>query len=51
MTSLHTFLHTQYVYVLGRSVSQSISMASVRNEQSVCGCVMLRAYSHNHPGQ
>lgn len=49
MTSLHTFLHTQYALLLGGgAVSYSIRVGS----QAVCVCVacaMLRAY--NHPEQ
>lgn len=40
MTSVHTFLLTQYGYVLRGSVSHSISMALCRlTSKSVCGCV------------
>lgn len=46
----HISSHTVCVRVRG-SVSQSISMALLNHKQSVCGCVMLRVYSHNHPEQ
>ena len=38
MTSLHTFLHTQYGYVLRGSVSQPISMGSLSNNKQKCVC-------------
>lgn len=42
MTSLHTFLHTQYVYVLGGgSVSSPSVWLSVESQAKVCMCVVV----------
>lgn len=52
MTSLHTFLHTQYGYVLGGGVCVSAHQCGSLLNHKVCvGCVTLRAHSLNRPAQ
>lgn len=47
MTSLHTFLHTQYALLLG---GLCLTPSVLDHKQCVCvACAMLRAY--NHPEQ
>lgn len=48
MTSLHTFLHTQYALLLGGGLCLTPSVLD--HKQCVCvACAMLRVY--NHPEQ
>lgn len=49
MTSLHTFLHTQYALLLGGG-GLCLTPSVLDHKQCVCvACAILRAY--NHPEQ